>query len=88
MKQEFEAYLRGVLSSKDFEEGLRELFGSAHRRTKVLRDCSILSHAELLELADLLNVSPMFLIQEFGAAAGLTEREVNNLRAVQEAATI
>ena len=77
-----------MMSARAYEQELRQIFGTSHRRTKILRDPGMINHAELLELSDLLHVPPLFLVDEFGAADNLTEREKENLRAVQEAATI
>ncbi len=83
MKNSLEDYLKGKLTAADFEEGLKNLFGSPHRRTKVLENPRIVKHSELLELAQLLDVQPLTLYAEYQVAFGtLTQREVEQLQFV------
>jgi hypothetical protein len=83
MGNSFEEYLKGKLTAVEFVDGLKDLFGSPHRRTKVLENPRIVTHKELLELAELLNVQPLTLFMEYKVAFGtLSQREVEQLQFV------
>jgi hypothetical protein len=71
---EFETYLKGKLTHRQFEEGLRELFGTPHRRTKALNMPSSITHAELLKLSKFLDVSAHTLYTSFGVGSGALEK--------------
>lgn len=83
MENKFEEFLKKNLSATQFEEDLRVLFGSPHRRTKVLENPRIVTHKELLELAELLDVQPLTLFMEHKVAFGtLSQKEVELLEFV------
>ena len=80
MQSNLKDYLKGKLSIGQYEEGLRELFNSPHRRTKVLENAAIATHAELLALAAMCNVSAYSMFTEYGVAKeNLTLLEIQNL---------
>lgn len=86
MENDFTTYLAENLSQSQFENALREVFGSAHRRTKALNDPQIITHQELLELAGLLGVPAIDLVERFSVGAEkVSEKEVQNLRLLAKA---
>lgn len=83
MESKFEEYLKGKLTTSQFEDGLRNLFGSPHRRTKVLANAKIISHSELLDLAELLDVTSFSLFTEFQCGMdALSLREIEQLEMI------
>lgn len=79
----FHNYLKANLPTEKFNEGLKSLFGSPHRRTKALNDPTTITHAELIELADLLRTSAWMLCNDFEVGKEvLTEKEKEQIRLV------
>lgn len=79
VKKGFVQHLRETLNSEKFDDGLRAVFGTPHRRTKFLNGelaVGDVTHAELLGLAKLLDVTPFSIYSEFGVAS-------NNVKSVE-----
>lgn len=76
----FYNYLKANLPTEKFNEGLKSLFGSPHRRTKALNDPTTITHAELIELADLLDTSAWQLYHKMEVGKEVvTEKEAEQL---------
>lgn len=86
MENDFTTYLTENLSQAQYETGLREVFGSPHRRTKALNDPAFITHAELLEIASMLDVPAIDLIMRFRVGINkITKREIENLQLLSKA---
>ena len=87
--ENFESYLKNSLTLTEYEQDLRLIFNSAHRRTKVLIAPWTATHSELLSLADLMGVAAINLVDDYKVATeNLSEREIANLRLVAKATPV
>ena len=80
MEKELIEFLRAKLTLSQYEESMRQIFGSSIRRTKFLNNPKIATHAELLDIAELCKVTPFWLFSEYNVGFdNLTLREIGQL---------
>ncbi len=86
--ESFQAYLRRTLSHHDFTDGLLNLFGSPHMRTKVLKKPERATHQQLLQLSELTGLSAWDLMNGWDVGKEkVSELEKENLKKLSAMAT-